>query len=43
MKLTKTTEQLIAFFVKKKCIENVVQTNKTDNILGKFYRKDFIS
>ena len=39
MKLTKTTEQLISFFVKKKCIENVVQTNKTDNILGKLYNE----
>jgi len=39
MKLTKTTQQLISFFVKKQCIENINQTNKTDNILGKLYNE----
>jgi hypothetical protein len=39
MKLTKTTELLISFFVKKKCIDNIVQTNKTDLLLEKLYNE----
>lgn len=39
MKLTKQTEYLISFLVKKKCIDKIVQTNKTDNILVKLYNE----
>ena len=37
MKLTKNSELLMSFFLNKKCINHVSQTEKTDNILKKIY------
>ena len=37
MKLTKDSQKLISFFLKKKCIDHIEQTKKTDKILEMLY------
>ena len=38
MKLTKNSELLLSFFIKKKCIKHLNQTPKTDAIIKKLYK-----